>query len=249
LKYRFSIIAPHPDDEMIGCREFFRNYRNNINNVIFVTNGERSVVDVPDLVQYADMRRSESEAWIKNISPYCQIHYLNLPDGMDIIDYAASYPFQIFSLIKDSDPITYVTKKLQKIVGDDIVLVPQAEGHPSHKFAFNLAEMTENKKIYYLVHSLLKKRLKEKAGVYYFKNSLVGKQYFNYFPILSDSELIEKRKEFEVYFPSQIEGFNLSKTAIQNWEGYCSEVPLKLAHEDLTYLVKGRGLRRWQLTS
>ena len=112
MKYRFSIIAPHPDDEFIGCRKFIQQYSTNIDNIIFVTNGEKCLTDIPDLIEYAIQRRKESIFWIKSVTTNCDIHFLNIQDGINILAENSSSDEEIFYLANKK---TILRKSITKL--------------------------------------------------------------------------------------------------------------------------------------
>jgi len=72
MKYNFSILVPHSDDEFIGCRKLIQSYGSHIDNIIYITNGEYPVCELPDMISYITVRRQESESWVKNI-----LHHVN----------------------------------------------------------------------------------------------------------------------------------------------------------------------------
>jgi len=148
-KYKFSIIAPHQDDEFIGCKTFFEYYKNNIDNVVFVTNGERSIFDFPDTFHYIKTRREESESWIHDQNPRIQIHYLNIPDGMSLKDFRKLYGKEMFQILNNMSQEEYIKNKIKKIVANNILLIVDNEKHPSHCLTHYLCTDLTNKKITY----------------------------------------------------------------------------------------------------
>ena len=242
MKYKFSVIAPHQDDEYLGCRKFFEVYGNYIDNVVFVTNGEKSVSGLPYMLSYIYIRRKESENWIKSVCSNCDIHYLNLQDGLSLDNIMKGYGNEIFQSVNKATIFEFAQEKLYHIVGNNILLVPNSESHPTHKLTHALCETLPNLKIYYVVHAIFHNTLKSKPGVYYKKLIINQTKYFNYNYIYSDEELIQKRKDFQIYYNSQYEDFLKTGLNIRNWENYISEIPLKLISEDKTYKL-GRKIK------
>jgi len=236
MKYNFSILSPHPDDEFIGCRKFIEIYGNYINNIIFLTNGEVSVGEFNDMEMYIKVRREESRLWISEHTK-AEIHYLNVPDNLDIEELNNNKFGKIFKELHNVRPSVYLRNKIEKIIGDDILLVPSAENHPSHLMAFNIAEILRNMKIYYVVHKILTIKMSENYGCYFKKNENFGLTKINYVYVYSDNELLEKRKEFQLYYNSQYNNFLKTGLNIYNWENYLSPIILKLTNEDNMFKV------------
>lgn len=237
MKYSFSILAPHPDDEFLGCRKFIEVYGKYINNIIFLTNGEISVGEFNDMVMYINIRREESKLWLKEHTN-AEIHYLNVPDNIEISELDNNKFGRIFKEINNISPSVYIKRKIEKIAGNDIVLVPLAEKHPSHILAFSIGEILTNQKIYYIVHKILEIKMREHHGCYFKNNKIFGLHNTNYVYIYNDQELLQKRKEFQLYYNSQYESFLKTGLNIYNWENYISPIILKLINEDNMFKVK-----------
>jgi len=235
MKYGFSILVPHPDDEFIGCYQFIQRYKTCINNIIFVTNGERSVTNFPDMVEYLKIRRMESQSWISETIPNCEIHYLNVPDDTTTENINNSWTSKLFYNINGQSPLFFLLEKTRKIVGSNIVLLCNLEKHPSHELTFTLGSLLSNKKVYYQIHPIMINNIEHEAGTLYNKINVNKEQYFNYYYVFNDQEIIEKRKLFQLYYYSQYTDFLKTGVSIGNWETYLSEVPLLLSSEDKTY--------------
>ena len=238
MKYRFSIIAPHPDDEFIGLRQFLITYGSNIDSVIFTTNGEHPITNFHDMIDIIQTRRKESETYLKKVAPQAQIIYLNVPDGLNMMNPEHNYGSDIFELVNGQSQFDYLVNRIRYLVGNNTILVPNLEAHPSHTFAYTLCQMLDNKKIYYSIHALMNKNAVKQPGVHVSRIRGLGEQYFNYYYILTDSELLRKKKEFQTYYNSQYLGFMETGLDIKNWESYLSEIPIKLADDDRTYRLE-----------
>lgn len=238
MKYKFSILAPHPDDEFIGCYRFFKTHGNAIDNVIFVTNGERSVTSIPDMLERIKTRRFESLRWIQDNTNNAQVHFLNLPDGIDFKEFSRLYGGEIFEELHGQKMYEYTLHKINTIIGDNILLVCNMEKHPSHMLTGTFGELIPQKCIYYSIHQQLLNKIEEEGGLYYKRVNLMDTKLFSYWYIHSDPEVRQKRAEFQQYFPSQYEDFARTGLTIKNWESYLSPIPLKLDSEDNTHLIR-----------
>jgi LmbE family N-acetylglucosaminyl deacetylase len=239
VKYKFSIIASHPYDEFIGCNKLIKTYPNNIDNIIFLTNGERDVICLQDTLRHIKRRRTESYRWINTVCNNCDIHYLNFPDTIDIMkDHI--YGDKIFEQMNGQTIFSYLREKIWKIAGDNIIVCPSPDSHPSRHTAFVLCEMLSNKRIYYSVWDLITKTSDKAPGIHYTKTKMFNEKYFSYIVVLSEKEDQKKRKDFELFYSSQNEFFNKVDIKIRNWEQYISEVPLMLGKEDETYKMESK---------
>ena len=238
MKYKFSIFAPHQDDEFLGCRQLIKNYANCIDNVIFFTNGERSVTSFPDTLETIKIRRLESESWICENIPNADIHYLNIPDGIPIEEVNLLYGANIFEKIHKQTILEHTIEKVRKFIANNVIVCPTKEDHPSHSLTTTIAEHFINKKIYYDVHRVMAKRISSKPGLYFKVVETAKGKYYDYFYVLRDREIITKRKEFRKYYNSQYESFLLSNMKLQNLERYLSPLVLKLTDEDRTRKIE-----------
>lgn len=226
MKYRFSIIAPHPDDEFIGCYSFIKKYANYIDTVVFVTNGERSAMGFPDALGYIATRRTESTEWLHSLDKNIQIHYLNYPDGIKPND---DYLQPYFQKINNTTSLKFLVDKTSKIVGNTVVLCPALENHPSHVLAYSIAEILSNKRIFYNVHSILNSDTDKKPGVYSEIKETMGFKFFTYTTVFE--EKYEKIEEFRHFYKSQYELMEKCDIEIGNWELYVSDIPLSLEQQ------------------
>lgn len=239
MKYRFSVLAPHPDDEFIGARSLIKRYKNYIDVVVFITNGERSLISFPDMESYIKTRRGESILWLKENAPKADIHWINIPDQLDINSSNTMYESSIFEEVNNSPILTFLYNKINNIVGDNIIVMPTNEKHPSHSTTFTIGELLKNKKIYYSVHKIMKKTVNLEAGVYYHKVNTLGKTFYSYHVIYSKKELDKKEKEFEKFYHSQYINFKKTGLKFRNYEHYVSETPLSLCGENNFNVLSG----------
>lgn len=186
-------------------------------------------------------RRKESYNWIK-CKTNAEIHYLNVPDALDITDEEKNYGKKIFESINNNTQFNYLSNKIKKIIGQNILLTPNYDRHPSHILAFSLAQSLNNKKIYYSVQGVLQKDRLEIPGLYFNRIDILGIKYITYCYILNKAEFNAKKKDFQIYYNSQYMNFAETNLNLKNWEYYISEVPLCLAREDRTYKDKKEGI-------
>lgn len=192
------------------------------------------------MLTYIQIRRQESANWIKSVCSNCDIHYLNIQDGIGVRDINTLYGAEIFESVNKGSYFEIAQDKLYNIVGEDIILVPNSENHPSHQLSQILCESLPNSKIYYVVHPIFSNKIIAQPGVHYKEIKLSGQKFHNYNYIYSEEELIQKRKEFQIYYTSQYEDFLKTGLNIKNWENYISSVPLKLTDEDKVFKLKDK---------
>lgn len=133
---KYVIVAPHPDDEFIGCFNLFR--KNKVKKVIIVTDGGIQTIKktLPDK-KYIKKRKKESTIFVAKYGlNKKQIYFLNLPDGK-------------LKNIK----INLIFKSLSEYIEkDDIICGPSIlEEHLDHKKVAGVINKLPNKKIYYSV--------------------------------------------------------------------------------------------------
>lgn len=184
------------------------------------------------MLQYIETRREETKQWLQYVSCQTEIHYLNVPDQVNLTDENNAYLSKIFEKINFRTPFEYICEKVSKIVANNIIVVNNYENHPSHKLAYSISQSLLNKKIFYSVHDVLNKTSIKNEGVYYNKIDILEDKYFNYYYVYSEEETLIKQKEFKTFYYSQYKDFLKTKLTIRNWEHYVSEVPLRLTHED-----------------
>lgn len=226
MKYKFSILAPHPDDEFLGCYQLIKNYHQHIDNIIFTTNGERGITELPDMIAYIMTRRLESSVWLETILSNCDLHFLNVPDAVGVQDLYSMYGYDIFTEVNSQTVFDYCSEKLRNIVGDNIVVLPNQERHPSHKLTNYLGETLSNKKVYYSINDDRAIKLTDSPGLYLYKNIIKEQQLYGYYYVYGKEELSQKVIEFKHYYFSQFEDFKKTKMRYRNWENYISEIPL-----------------------
>lgn len=224
---RYSIIAPHPDDEFIGCRTFIQTNLEDINNIIFLTNGEicpNEFVE-PD---YPLIRREESEHWLCNIAnlDLAQVTYLNIPDAWDTVQIATGFGADIYLKTNANTRTNYIYEKIKEIVKDDTILWPAPENHPTHMFGAMFSTFFKNPCVLYYSHKILQEDCNTtEPGVY--KEELNAKlNTYTYVYKKEDFEV--KLAEWEKYYPSQKADLEKSKMFLRPYESYISEVELKL---------------------
>lgn len=184
------------------------------------------------MISYISTRRRESTNWVNKYIPNAEIHWLNVPDQLDLTNLQSIYGNNIFENINNCSIPFYLVEKLINIVGDNIIISPSNESHPSHLSTFMLCDLLPNKRIYYSIHGILKKNISREKGIYYYKTNIIGFNFHNYYVVYSEDELKQKNEEFENYYQSQYLDFKRTGLKITNWEHYLSEIPLILGGEN-----------------
>ena len=76
---RVMVIAPHPDDEVIGCGgAIIKGLNQQFYDIVYITNGEKG--SLTERSDFAEIRRREA---INNWKPYTNVHlhFMNLKDS------------------------------------------------------------------------------------------------------------------------------------------------------------------------
>lgn len=116
------IIAPHPDDEVIGCGGLIARLvrEGNAPHIIVMTSGEAShhgCCDTPDGEIIHARRQLTRNAFTILGVPEENLHELNFPDG---------------GISEDSEELTPLKNLLQKLDPDSILVPHWGEGWPDH---------------------------------------------------------------------------------------------------------------------
>jgi LmbE family N-acetylglucosaminyl deacetylase len=135
---KFIIIAPHPDDEILGLGgHIIRQIRSGKQiSIVYLTNGEKSLEDIDSTIVASQRKLLSSKVHARlGVYPHSAI-WLQLPDG--------AIPRQ------DSSGFNKVVMQLTTIINDnapDAVFVthPQETWPYDHVAAFELAESAINK--------------------------------------------------------------------------------------------------------
>ena len=199
-----TIIAPHPDDEFLGCRQLLKDYGERIHSVLFVTNGElqTTIIDEP-LVQYVLTRRTESENYLNKISTdkrrgnifsLC----LNVPDSLNYDFLNEGFYADSFHRHHRLTPHMYLYKDIAKY-SNKILAFPADQKHPTHKLVFDvckkLVDLQEKEFILYNVPAL-------KRGLEFFKGQVYSEEFGTLKEELQTPS--DKMKEFAEFYPSQL---------------------------------------------
>jgi len=235
MKYKFSLLAPHPDDEFIGCKKLIQKYGHNFNCIVFLTNGERNPNEFSDPIQYAKQRRKESTLWLKKNLPHTYIHYVNIPDGFA---FSKDKDFiEIFNQTNDKDIVSFLVDKIKNIVNDDILILPNIDNHSSHILTHQLGMMLDNKKIFYHIHDILSLYVNKPEGIYTKIFKIMKNTFYGYIYVYSDEGWEKRNKEFATHYPSQYASFVKSGMILGNVEYYISAIPLKLYDKNRLYSI------------
>jgi LmbE family N-acetylglucosaminyl deacetylase len=115
--HRVVVVAPHPDDETLGCGGLVHELmgRGSHVQVVTVTNGEGSHRAWPDL---ASVRRAEQISALRSLGVVAAPVFLGLPDG-GLVDRVDELADQLEELVADADA--------------DVIVAPWArDGHGDH---------------------------------------------------------------------------------------------------------------------
>jgi LmbE family N-acetylglucosaminyl deacetylase len=223
---KYSIIASHPDDEFIGCHQFIKHNADKISNVIFFSNGEKSVNSFVG-PEYAHRRRIEAASWWYKINPKTRVHFLNVPDGINDMEFVSGFGADVF---KDNNGITrttYILNQIKNIVLDDIVLTCEFEDHPTHALCYGIVENLKNPKVYYNVWSLWLYPLQGDLSFHPMMIvDLEGNRSIYY--QFTKEEYIAKEAEFKKYYTSQHKDLLKSNLRVPNYELYYAPKGVKV---------------------
>jgi LmbE family N-acetylglucosaminyl deacetylase len=118
---RLVVVAPHPDDEVLGCGGLLAMHAETGRDclVVAVTNGEAShwPLPVPSRMTLAALRRAESTEGLRRLMPRAdRVLRLDLPDG-----HVAQHERRL------ADTLAAVLRR-----GDTVVAPWRLDGHPDH---------------------------------------------------------------------------------------------------------------------
>jgi LmbE family N-acetylglucosaminyl deacetylase len=122
--HKILVIAPHPDDEVIGCGGTVRLHRQlgHTVTILYLTDGERGIKNM-NPIKTAELRRYEAVRSSGHLDvPEENLHHLHLRDGDLINQSGTNYDFR--DILEASDP--------------DIIYLPSfIESHRDH-YAANI---------------------------------------------------------------------------------------------------------------
>lgn len=101
---RVLVIAPHPDDEVIGCGGTIRLHREQGHtvSVLYLSDGEHGVKNM-NPIKTAELRRMEAIRSSQHLDvPEANLHHLHLRDGRLINHCGTNYDFR--EILEKSDP-------------------------------------------------------------------------------------------------------------------------------------------------
>ena len=128
---KMMVIAPHPDDESIGCGGMIclHQARGNAVVVVFLTSGERGIENLPP--EEVRMIREKEAHEATNILGVTRIDFLRLPDlALDENMEAAAR--RLAPLLEEHHP--------------DLIFLPHPdENHPDHRVALPLVRASFNR--------------------------------------------------------------------------------------------------------
>lgn len=125
---RVLVVAPHPDDEAVGCGGYLARLavQGADVTVLFVTDGEKGL-GRPSLAQAAEIRRQEAHDAADLLSVRRLMHW-SLPDG---------------GVCVEGGTAAQLSRLVRKL-GAEVVLVPHlGEAHPDHAAVAQLAAMLD----------------------------------------------------------------------------------------------------------
>lgn len=101
---RVLVIAPHPDDEVIGCGGTVRLHRQlgHTVSILYLTDGERGIKNM-NPIKCAELRRIEAVKSASHLDvPEQNLHHLHLRDGDLINQSGTNYDFR--DILQKADP-------------------------------------------------------------------------------------------------------------------------------------------------
>ncbi len=116
---RIMVVAPHPDDEVLGCGGSlaWHSHQGAEISVIYMTSGEAGVSNISDRALVMQIREQEASAGA-SILGINDLHYLRFKDGS--LEYNSASIRQLTSLIRQLQP--------------EIIYAPHAtDTHPDHR--------------------------------------------------------------------------------------------------------------------
>ncbi|MBD1843502.1 PIG-L family deacetylase [Cyanobacteria bacterium FACHB-63] len=126
------IIAPHQDDETLGCGGLITLKRQLGVRVavVFLTDGGGTCVSLSDYEHEVNLRRQEAIAALNLLGvPGSDIHFLNYPDGK----------LQNLSASDRQDLLTQLQQLLEQYEAEEVYAPHAKDGHCDHEAAFQLA--------------------------------------------------------------------------------------------------------------
>lgn len=131
-----TVIAPHPDDEAIGCSSFFEKYL--VKKLIVVTDGGiQTIKKTMDGEKYITKREKETLRFALAFGvKKGKIYFLKFPDGQ----------LKKFST-------NAIFEKINKLINkEDILLLPSScDMHADHKKVSQLSDFFNNEALYYTI--------------------------------------------------------------------------------------------------
>lgn len=223
---KIAIVAPHMDDEFIGCHRIFELFGSNIDQVVYFTdNSLQANYRDQSTVAYIQQRISESEKYLDTFSPDCVLNMVEMPDGLDDVEYNKKcFP---------NDSVQQVNKSLVEyfkmwLSSCDIIFMPIIEDdHASHRWCNQICtryvKETQSDYVLYYSHApLFAKTQQGEPNTCITKKTSVG--YIKVF----NHRKGEKNQLFKSYFPSQYKRFESQNIIISDREMYASPINIDL---------------------
>jgi len=130
------VIAPHPDDEAIGCASFFKNRQ--VTKLIVITDGSiQTIRRTMDNKKYISKRKEETLKFVTSFGINKKdVFFLDYRDGqLDKID--------IKKLLSKINPL---------IKPEETILIPSVlDSHRDHRQVAKIAKFIKNKMIFYTI--------------------------------------------------------------------------------------------------
>lgn len=223
---KITILCPHPDDEFLGCRKFIQSYFSQIESIIFFTNGEFQLKGFADPF-YPLLRRAESESWLDYVGYKNDIHYLNYPDNVSPLELFSKYGNELFEKYNGKNRLLYILDEIRDIMGNNIMVIPNREKHPTHLTLNELVGEEPNHMIMYMVHTLWGQK-RPQYGLYKEHSKIEDIDFKVLTYSYSDKEHEQKVKEFKEFYPTQEHDFSVQGMSVPYIEQYVGELDFDL---------------------
>lgn len=227
-----GIIAPHGDDEFIGCHRIFDIAGNNIKHVVFFSdNSLQTAYRDQSTVSYIKQRAKESDDYLNRFAPNCETSLLEIPDGLSQQEYQDKcFPLKTINQINDN-----IVRNLSNFMDYcDIVFFPALDTlHPTHLWchAMSLKYLKMSKKdcVAYSTHELFEETLPVES---YKKKTSIG-----YTNVYAHPKGL-KQQLFESYYPSQAKRFASQNMFLQDHERYVGSVDIEIHHSYIADILQ-----------
>jgi len=212
MKRIITILAPHFDDEFLGCSELIKKNHKLIKNIIFITD---SHIEVPyhfsPIYCTSELRCSESYDWLDQFELAKRMQFLNIPDSFNYeFIYDKSY-FYYKSFVEKYKvtPLNFWRNRILKLSGD-IIVCPEIDdqNHAAHQLTKNLCIFTRKNKnksiIYYNAyntnkyHSIINTHNKEREFKKFYPDTYKNLKESNYNFNFDHEIYIYNKKEINI---------------------------------------------------